>query len=66
MLEGSAAAPLGTVSVPVALAGMLTAALSGFAAISLLMRLIKKQKLRLFSVYCFIVGGIAITVSFVA
>lgn len=50
----------------VALGGVAAAALSGFVAISLLMKLIREQRLRLFSVYCFIVGGAAIAASLAA
>ncbi len=51
------------VELTVAAAGVATAALSGFMAIALLMKVIREQKLRLFSVYCFIVGSVAIAVS---
>lgn len=46
-----------------AAAGVAAAAFSGFLAISVLMKVIREQKLRLFSVYCFIVGSLAIAVS---
>jgi len=46
-----------------AAAGVAAAAFSGFMAIALLMKVIREQKLRLFSVYCFIVGSVAIAVS---
>ena len=46
-----------------AAAGVAAAAFSGFVAIALLMKVIREQKLRLFSVYCFIVGSVAIAVS---
>lgn len=41
----------------------LTAGVSGFAAITLLMKIIKAQRLRLFAVYCFIMGSLALALA---
>lgn len=50
----------------IALAGVASAAVFGFIAIALLMRLVRARMLRLFSVYCFIVGSIAIASAIIA
>ncbi|HEB12649.1 MAG TPA: undecaprenyl-diphosphate phosphatase [Actinobacteria bacterium] len=42
------------------IAGMIAAGLSGFLAIAVLMKVVQEKRLRLFAVYCFIVGSIAI------
>ncbi len=55
----------GQIDLTLAIAGMITAAFSGFLAISLLMKVVRQEKLRFFAVYCFIVGSVAITVSLV-
>lgn len=54
---------LGAVGAPAAAAAMATAAGSGFLAIGWLLKLIQEQRLRLFSVYCFIVGSIALALA---
>lgn len=54
---------LGDVGAPAALAAMATAAASGFMAIGWLLKLVEGQRLRLFSVYCFIVGSIALALA---
>ena len=42
------------------ISGIVSAALSGFAAIKLLTYTVKKAKLRYFSYYCFIIGVTAV------
>ncbi len=42
---------------------MAAAAVSGFLAIALLMRLIQEQRLRYFSFYCFIIGSLALALA---
>lgn len=49
-----------TSNMPSLIAGMIAAGISGFLAIAVLMKVIQEQRLRLFAVYCFIMGSIAI------
>ena len=46
------------------IAGMIAAGFSGFLAIAVLMKVVQEQRLRLFAVYCFIVGSVAIILTF--
>ena len=46
-------------------AGMLTAAVVGYFSIRFMLAFIKKKKLRIFSIYCFIMGILAIVCYFV-
>ena len=46
-------------------AGMLTAAVVGYFSIRFMLAFIKKKKLRIFSIYCFIMGILAIVWYFV-
>ncbi len=57
---------LAGVSIPVLLAGILSAGASGLLAIALLMKVLESKRLRLFSVYCFIVGVIALSLALFA
>jgi undecaprenyl-diphosphatase len=50
-------------NLPAILAATAVAGLSGFLAIALLMKAVRERRLRLFSVYCFIVGGLALAFS---
>jgi len=47
-------------------AGFIAAFLAGLVACTWMIRLVKRSKLRYFSVYCLIVGILAIIVSFAA
>lgn len=53
--------PAGDISVVAA--AMVTAGVSGFFAIGLLMKIIHEHRLRLFSVYCFIMGSLALVLA---
>ena len=46
--------------VPALVVGMITAAISGFGAIAALMKILQRRELRLFSLYCFIMGSLAV------
>lgn len=56
---------ISAVGAPAAAAAMAAAAGSGFLAIAGLMRIIQEQRLRLFSVYCFIMGSVAFALAVV-
>lgn len=51
---------ISTTNMPSVIAGMIAAGISGFLAIAVLMKVVQEQRLRLFAVYCFIMGSIAI------
>ena len=54
---------LSVYSISIVAAAMAAAAISGFVAIAALMKLIQEQRLRLFSVYCFIMGSLALALA---
>ncbi|MBS3809430.1 MAG: undecaprenyl-diphosphate phosphatase [Desulfobacterales bacterium] len=58
ILSLSETANSGSAQIPVILAGGLTAAAVGYAALSFLVYLVKKGHLHLFAPYCWILGGI--------
>jgi undecaprenyl-diphosphatase len=50
----------GTARLPVILAGTVAAGTMGYAALSLLVYLVKKGKLAFFAPYCWIMGGLIV------
>ena len=50
--------------IPASLCGALAALLTGLLALKLLLMIIRERRLRIFSVYCTIVGGIALLLAF--
>lgn len=56
---------MGDMGAPACILGMAVAAVVGYFAIRLMLNVVKKKKFRYFSVYCFIVGAVAIIGYFV-
>ena len=50
---------------PIYLLGMLVAAVVGYGAIKLMLNIVKNKKYVIFSIYCFIMGIVAIVGSFI-
>ncbi len=53
-----------TEQIPASLCGALAALLTGLLALKLLLMIIRERRLRIFSIYCVIVGSIALLLSF--
>ena len=64
MLELKDVAEAGTKFEPVYLLGALVAAVSGYAAIKLMLQIVKNKRYLFFSAYCMIIGLVAVIGSF--